>query len=187
MRRMHSNQSTHCLISPLLPQDIERDLNDTDKRRGTWAMQQREVFRRQRQEVAERYARAGVPERRAYSAMQANRKSVLETSTHAGSYGQQAEEHSLPLPSSRPLPRPSYPSVYPKTSKPGADLIASVYEVACMRQCQAGEEKEAAENRSQLKALEEFERSLEMMQKNSRSSYEDHSQYPVISALRAQL
>lgn len=46
----------------------------------TWALQQREVFRRQRHEVAMRYERAGAPQRMAYSALPSTRASRYETS-----------------------------------------------------------------------------------------------------------
>ncbi|GAX86567.1 hypothetical protein CEUSTIGMA_g13974.t1, partial [Chlamydomonas eustigma] len=42
----------------------------------TWALQQREVFRRQRQEVAARYQRAGIPPRRQYHSLPNSRGSL---------------------------------------------------------------------------------------------------------------
>ncbi|KAG1675668.1 hypothetical protein FOA52_002377 [Chlamydomonas sp. UWO 241] len=43
--------------------------DDSALRHAAWGMQQREVFRRQRAELSARYAAAGLPQRRAYSAL----------------------------------------------------------------------------------------------------------------------
>lgn len=49
-------------------QTKKAERQDENVRHYTWAVQQRETFRRQRQETAERYMRSGLPARKSYSA-----------------------------------------------------------------------------------------------------------------------
>ena len=83
------------LLIHLLLQVKMSERNNDKVKHLSWALQQREIFRRQRHEIAMRYAKAGAPPRMAYSALPSTRASRYETSLRPSipSSGQDSLSH----------------------------------------------------------------------------------------------
>lgn len=181
--------------------------HDGKVRHLTWALQQREVFRRQRHEVATRYEQAGVPVRRAYSATPSTRSSRYETSlrptihsrgdlfSQGSSQGQnglltQGSEDgegnmmeswagyfaSSPANPTVSLPKPTYPYVYQRMASEVGDAMEAAAVRNKRRMEELSRQKQDAETKSQLVAMDLFEQQIQArLRENNRSLFNNGS------------
>ena len=168
--------------------------HDGKVRHFTWALQQREIFRRQRHEVAARYEHAGLPQRMAYSNVPSPRGSsrygtslrpslpsgglmrgdtAPDSQQHydaRGSMGGMMESWEGFFATSAPvaavsLPKPTYPQVYKRMSAEVGETMVAAAERTQRRAEEAARQKEGAETQVQLANMDAFEMQLKAMQK----------------------
>lgn len=135
---------------------IER--SNENVRHFTWAVQQRETFRRQRQEAADRYTRSGLPVRKAYSARAApasysNSPSFISSPSVDRPVSGSSANYKPVI----SLPKQTYVNVYARMAAEANDALENSLELSRRRAEEVARKKEADELKNQLREMDGFE------------------------------